>query len=429
MSETKPHILVLAPFPPWPLRSGGAASIFPRLVALSASYQVHLACTAPANLAEEGAIRQELEKFCASVTWWPMFAKNVRWHTREGLLRQAAGLLGPPLRNAMSQAAAASRVAESIAALHPIEIIQCEGSALCEPVWRSDVLARLPLVVVEHNIEHEFALECAEAKGGWLNVFLNRLAARQVERFCAAAYRRIDEVRFLSERDAEFWRRRLPGEARLTSGAGILGDPGVWKTDSASTGRLALLGSAAASQVRHGAEWLAAEVLPGVLASAPGLRLLLSRSLAPCFAGKSLRGLQLDFLDETSVAAMDRQIIACDAVVSAIFKGSGIKMKNLIAFALGLPVIATRKSLEGIPATHGTEVWVADEPAAFQTALLRMLQDEPARARAMRAVRALYERQYSTDGAARGWQELIESHRRSTPNPSPGGSAAPGGAT
>ncbi|MGB8167264.1 MAG: glycosyltransferase [Chthoniobacteraceae bacterium] len=413
MNDSRPSILVLAPFPPWPLRSGGSACIYPRLVALAERYRVHLVCTAPAAEEEAAAIRGQLEKHCASVTFFPMFCRKVRWHTREGLLRQALGLFGPDLRGAMNQVRAARRAAEEVAAREPIELIQCEASMLYEVVWTSPRLRRLPCVAVELNIEHEYAWESAQAKGGALNLALNWMAAQHLRRYCRAAYQRIGEVRFISPRDFAYWQAQLGTPAQLSVGDVLVKDPGIWRNPraGAGTGCLALLGTMAAPQVAQGAAWLAREVVPQIRGGFPGFHLLLSRSLAPLFAQELEQGLRLEFLDEASFAAADRQLIACDGLLSPIFKGSGIKMKNVIAFALGLPVVATSKSLEGIPVVPGEAAWIADDARGFAAAALRLLSDGPVREQGCAAARRFYESRYAPRVAAEGWFDLVERHR------------------
>ena len=54
--------------------------------------------------------------------------------------------------------------------------------------------------------------------------------------------------------------------------------------------------------------------------------------------------------------------------------GSGMRVKILEAFARGLPVVATTLGYEGIEATPGEHLLVADDPAAFAAAVVRLAE-------------------------------------------------------
>jgi glycosyltransferase involved in cell wall biosynthesis len=55
--------------------------------------------------------------------------------------------------------------------------------------------------------------------------------------------------------------------------------------------------------------------------------------------------------------------------------GGGMRVKILEALARGIPVVSTTIGAEGIDATHGEHLLIADEPAAFAEAVVRVLRD------------------------------------------------------
>lgn len=55
--------------------------------------------------------------------------------------------------------------------------------------------------------------------------------------------------------------------------------------------------------------------------------------------------------------------------------GGGTRLKILEALALGTPVVATGKGAEGLNLTPGREILLADSPADFAAAILRLLED------------------------------------------------------
>ena len=62
--------------------------------------------------------------------------------------------------------------------------------------------------------------------------------------------------------------------------------------------------------------------------------------------------------------------------------GSGMKLKTLEAFAMGVPVVSTSIGVEGIEAKSGVHCAVADSSQAFAEAILSLLK-EPERARSL----------------------------------------------
>ena len=75
-------------------------------------------------------------------------------------------------------------------------------------------------------------------------------------------------------------------------------------------------------------------------------------------------------------------------VVVVLRYGAGIKGKVNQAMSHGLPVVATRASIEGMHLVEGEEVLVADDPDAFVEAIVRLYGDEGLWRRFHAAVRA-----------------------------------------
>ena len=74
--------------------------------------------------------------------------------------------------------------------------------------------------------------------------------------------------------------------------------------------------------------------------------------------------------------------------------GSGTKLKVLQAMAMGKPVIATSTGAEGIEATPGEDIIIADEPADFAQQVIDLLNNAPLRQRLAQRGRQLAEARY-----------------------------------
>jgi glycosyltransferase involved in cell wall biosynthesis len=94
--------------------------------------------------------------------------------------------------------------------------------------------------------------------------------------------------------------------------------------------------------------------------------------------------------------------------VVPIRTGGGTRLKVLEAMALGTPVIATSKGVEGLAVTPGQDVLIADQPAEFADQVVHLLQDRTLRQRLVTKARDLVERQYDWAQIGQRFAELIE---------------------
>jgi len=82
------------------------------------------------------------------------------------------------------------------------------------------------------------------------------------------------------------------------------------------------------------------------------------------------------------------------AFVVPLRSGSGMRVKILEAFTRGLPVVSTTIGYEGIAARPDEHLLVADDPAGFADAVLRLMHDQSLSRRLVEAGRALAEQLY-----------------------------------
>jgi glycosyltransferase involved in cell wall biosynthesis len=89
------------------------------------------------------------------------------------------------------------------------------------------------------------------------------------------------------------------------------------------------------------------------------------------------------------------------AYVVPLRVGGGTRLKILEAMALGTPVVSTSKGAEGLEVTPKEDILIADEPAEFAEAVLRLLEDEALRMKLVANGRKLVEERY-------GWARIGE---------------------
>jgi len=81
--------------------------------------------------------------------------------------------------------------------------------------------------------------------------------------------------------------------------------------------------------------------------------------------------------------------------------GGGMRVRILEAFARAMPVVTTTVGLEGIQAQPGRDVLVADRPADFADAVIRLLSDKALQTQLSTNERCLVESNYD-------WQVILK---------------------
>lgn len=152
------------------------------------------------------------------------------------------------------------------------------------------------------------------------------------------------------------------------------------------------------------ATWLARELVPRWRARLPGVTTYIAGS-NPTRAIRELAGEGIEVLG--FVAELEPWLARCRVSVSPLRYGAGVKGKVNQAMAHGLPVVATRISVEGMHVVEGEEVLVADDADAFADAVVRLYRDEGLWNRLSASAAANVERHFSPAVARRALEELL----------------------
>jgi polysaccharide biosynthesis protein PslH len=93
-------------------------------------------------------------------------------------------------------------------------------------------------------------------------------------------------------------------------------------------------------------------------------------------------------------------LASASVIVVPLRLGSGTRLKILEAWAMARPVVSTALGAEGLDAVSGRHLLIADDPADFASAVLRVLGEPSLANELARGGRALVTERYSWGGAA-----------------------------
>lgn len=150
--------------------------------------------------------------------------------------------------------------------------------------------------------------------------------------------------------------------------------------------------------------YLASQILPAVQRVFPDVRLQLVGNSPPA----DLLALRSDQIDVTGrVPDIRPYLQRATLFVCPLLTGAGIKNKVLEALAMGIPLVATPLSVDGISVRDGVHLRVV-EPSGMAAAVVDLLRD-PALCQQMSAAgRAVIEAEYSWQHVAQQYAQLYE---------------------
>lgn len=235
----------------------------------------------------------------------------------------------------------------------------------------------------------------------------NGLTWRKLSRFMARLLPEFDGCTVVSEQERDLVTRSLPEYDPWTvvvpNGVDLganTGDFGVPKPDT-----LIYPGALTYSANFDAIQYFLCDIFPRVKARHPNASLRITgRSdgvpieQLPLGNGAELTGYLNDIRPAVAQSWM---------CVVPLRVGGGTRLKILEAMALGTPVVSTSKGAEGLEVTPGADILIADEPAAFAHAVLRLLDDPALRAKLSANGRRLVEERYSWETSARQLEQLL----------------------
>ncbi len=376
------EILFLVHRAPWPPDRGDRIRSWHMLEALAKLAPVHVAALADTE-ADAAIAREKMAPLCKSLT---IEVRNV---SRPVALAQAV-LRGEPVSNRLFRSAALARHVDALIGQGDVShIVAFSGQMAQYLPARFDGPVLMDFVDVDSAKFATYAEQDKRQPLSWVHA----REARVLGAYEAAVARRVGASLFVSEAEAALFRKQseLGADKVRAVENGIdtdRFDPSV-QLDAVEAGEGPLAVFTGQMDYRPNIDavrWFANDILPlirqrhsqarfAIVGRAPNDEV---RALA-ALPGVTVTG---------EVPDVRPWLAAADAVVAPLLLARGVQNKLLEAMAMARPVVASAAAAEGIDATPGEHLLVADDAAAMADAVCSLFDDRSGAAKMGRAARA-----------------------------------------
>jgi len=400
----KPLVLVLSAYAPWPLSHGGAVRMYNLMRRAAGEFdQVLIAfCT------KHAPPPAELLEICHEVVLVEREGSHLRPMTERPEVVEEHD--EPAFRAALRLALRK----------HAPALVQMEFTQM--GLYAKDCPG-LPTVLVEHDITLDLYRQLLASRDSWET----REQWKRWERFERELWRRVDCVVAMSMRDAAM----VEGAGRvevLDNGVDL--ERFAPRHEPPERRRLLFIGSFAHLPNLLGLEAFLREAWPELRAA--GARLHVISGANPehyldLYKDRVHVDLKDPQIEWDAYVADPRPAYGRAAVVVApLLASAGTNIKILEAMAMGKAVVCTPAAVHGLDVEAGVEAMIVPSAGEMAGAVLRLLEDEEARAAMERAARRKAERRYGWDEIARRQAELYRSLIRAAASGTVSASAASG---
>ncbi len=371
-------VLFLTQVLPYPLDAGPKLRAYFVLRHLARSHQVTLASFVRDEDTPEAVAH--LASICEAVHTVPMVRSlplNLRAATK-------ALVTGQPIIIVRDEIAAMQRLIRQLVNEAAFDIVHADQTSMAQYGLYARCVAdpsRRPKAVFDvHNALHRvYAQMLVDETSPLRKLYITRERAA-LERYERRLWPQFDGVVFVTDQD----RSALgapPGDCLRLATIPICAAPEdrALVTPAPDPKLVLHLGTMFWPPNVQGMLWFAREVWPRVIERVPEARLAIIGRRPPAEVQAldadptiSVLGYVEDptpYLEQTA------------AFIVPLHAGAGMRVKVLDGWSWGVPIVTTRLGAEGIDITNGTDALVADDPAAFADAIIRLLQDPALRQR------------------------------------------------
>lgn len=389
---TPKTILLISRCPPYPIHLGDRLIIWHLARELSArGYTIDLLA-----LYDQDDDPQHIEQYQPYFRHIELFRETSR-----SSLNYLYRLLRPSARFAQSPEASFTpdlwRAIQRYLGENTYDVVHCFGGI---SVYEFHPLfADKPNVITPYE---SYALYLQRAiQQGSVGARLNLPMARQFERWMFTPY---DRTVVIAEPDREMLQSIQPKLTIDVIPNGIDLDQFQVQDGERDQKTLLFVGNYDYAPNQDAVKVLVEQILPRVRDQIPDVRLQLVGNHPPDW----MRGLASDSIEVTGrVPDVQPYLAEATVFVCPLRIGAGLKNKVLEALAMGIPVVATPLSVDGIHVTHGESAWIA-EVEKLADGVIHVLANRSLQQTLSQAGRARIEADYSWAKTASQYEALYD---------------------
>lgn len=370
-------ILMLTPYLPYPLMSGGQIRTYNLLKKLSKKHQITL--FALIKNEEEKQYISELEKYCQKVR---VFKRSSKAFTLNNILKTAFSSY--PFLVIRNQADDSIEAIKQEISENNYDLIHAETFYMMPHLPECNV----PVILVEQTIEY-LGYESYVKKAAWFIRGILNMDVEKIHSWEKYYWQKADRLIVMSEDDRQFIANELAANSRTKKDDYLPkidvvanGVDTAWfaekKRQPAQYPTILSVGTFKWLPNREAVDFLVQKVWPLIKKQAQNARLLI--------VGSSPTQKVLDYSQKdphievaAGIADIRDAFKSADVLLAPVFSGKGTRYKILEAMASGTPIVASTIAVEGLNVTNGIQVLTSNDPSKLAELTVKVLNDQALR--------------------------------------------------
>jgi glycosyltransferase involved in cell wall biosynthesis len=260
-----------------------------------------------------------------------------------------------------------------------------------------------PVILDEHNIEFDLQKRTAKTAAGGLRRIFAEANWRKLHGEEVAAWRQAAGISVTSTRDAALLNEEVPQARCVVAPNGVDLEEFAPPSGKPDPDAVVFFGAHNYFPNTDALRFFLAEIWPRVIAERPATRL---RVVGPPPPADVQTGAHPSVVFTGFVPNLVVEVGNAAVAIAPLRIGGGTRLKVVEAMALARPLVATRIGAEGLEVEDGRDLLLADAPADFAAALLRLLNNPQEAAELGLRGRRRVEEAYGWEACARVLENL-----------------------
>ena len=391
-------ILMLTPYLPYPLLSGGQIRTFNLLKHLSKNHQITLFALIKDQ--KERQYTAQLEKFCHKVR---VFKRSRHPFTIKNVLQTAISKY--PFLVVRNYSAKAAKAVEKELEKDHYDLIHAETFYMMPHIKQT----KIPTILVEQTIEYLGYENYADQAPVYLRPLLN-IDVRKIKNWEKHYWQRSNKLIVMSQEDKNFIKPFVKRDEKIA-----VVENGVdvhWFNQKQrikpKQPTILFVGTFNWLPNREAVKFLVHQVWPKIKIKIPQARLWIVGN-APTADILRLSKKQNRIKVTGGIADIRDAFRAASVLVAPVFSGKGTRYKVLEAMAAGTPVVATPLAVEGLKVKHQQHVLIAKTATEITRATAELIRQPDLRQKLARNAKNFVGQHYDWPLIARKLNQIYNS--------------------